>query len=270
MQLGIGSFTYAWSIGKPNHPPAHSLSAIELVEKAAQLGVCLVQICDNLPLEKLSEPELQQLQKQAGELGIKIEVGTRGIKTENLQVQLELAVRFNSPILRVVIDSSGHEPSPEEVVKLLGGMMGDFEKAGVILAIENHDRFTARQLAEVIERIGSSHVGICLDTVNSFGALEGPEVVVSTLAPYVANLHIKDFSIRRVNTTMAFLIEGTPAGQGRLDVPWLLEKLKTTGRDFNAILELWPPFEDDIQTTVNKEDNWAKQSIEYLRQLIPD
>ena len=57
------------------------------------------------------------------------------------------------------------------------------------------------------------YVGICLDTVNSFGSLEGPEVVIETLAPYTVNLHIKDFDIRRTDHNMGFTIFGTPAGR---------------------------------------------------------
>ena len=270
MQLGIGSFTYCWAVGVPGRIPPGPMTAVSLVERARDLGLGLVQLCDNLQLEKLSEQELRKLKEKSEDLGIKIEIGARGIEPEYLLGQLELAVRFNSSILRVVVDSTGHHPSPEEVVQLLGAMVGKFEKAGVVIAIENHDRFTAPVFAQMIEEIGSSHVGICLDTVNSFGALEGPALVADALSRYVVNLHIKDFDIRRADYSLGFVIEGTPAGQGRLDIPRLLEKLDRTGRDFNAILELWTPPEDDIQATIAKEEAWATQSIEYLRQIIPD
>jgi hypothetical protein len=38
----------------------------------------------------------------------------------------------------------------------------------------------------------------------------------------------------------------------------------------NAILELWTPPEPEIAATIAKEENWARQSIAYLRTLIPD
>jgi sugar phosphate isomerase/epimerase len=139
----------------------------------------------------------------------------------------------------------------------------------VVLAIENHDRFKARELADILRRIDSDQVGVCLDTVNSFGALEGPEVVVETLGPWTVNLHIKDFDIFRASHLMGFTIEGRPAGQGQLDVPWLLDELKAMGRDHNAILELWTPPEATSQETVAKEATWARESIDYLRGIIP-
>jgi len=114
------------------------------------------------------------------------------------------------------------------------------------------------------------HVGICLDTVNSFGALEGPETVVETLGPWTVNLHVKDFAIERVSHAMGFVVEGKPAGRGRLNVPWLLEKLRALGRDPNAILELWTPPGATLEETIAREAEWAEDSIKYLRSLIPD
>ncbi len=113
-------------------------------------------------------------------------------------------------------------------------------------------------------------VGICLDTVNSFGALEGPQVVVDTLGPLTVNLHVKDFTIFRASHMMGFTVEGRPAGQGKLDIPWLLGELKRHGRECNAILELWTPPESSLDETIRKEQQWAEESVTYLRKLIED
>ena len=271
MRLGIGSYAFAWNIGVPGYPqPAQTLDALALVERAAALGVHLVQICDNLLLHTTPPSELDRLQQQADGLGVRVTVGTRGIDRETLRPYLCLATRFHSPILRVVVDTATSEPSPEQIVEAARDLVPDLRAADVCLAIENHDRFSARELAEIVSQIDSEHVGICLDTVNSFGALEGPEHVVSTLAPWVVDLHIKDFSVFRAAHKMGFVIEGRPAGQGDLDVPWLLGVLRDHGRDADAILELWPPPEADPEQTARKEDAWVRESIVYLRTLIAE
>jgi sugar phosphate isomerase/epimerase len=185
-----------------------------------------------------------------------------------LRAYLALAQRLNSPIVRVVVDTADHHPSEREIVTSLRSVMSEYERAGVCLAIENHDRFVARALTRLLQEVGSSNVGICLDTVNSFGALEGPEAVLEELGPWVVNLHVKDFTIARPDHKMGFVVEGRPAGQGRLDVPWLLETLRNQGRDPNAILELWTPPQEDLQATIAMEDCWAATSVEYLRHLI--
>jgi sugar phosphate isomerase/epimerase len=246
------------------------MDALGLLDKAAALGVRLVQVADNLPLGDLSAAELSVFEQRAATSGIGVEVGTRGISHANLRTYLRLAQRFNSPILRVVIDTADHHPEPDEVVSILKPLMPEFERAGVCLAIENHDRFKARALAGIVTCIGSPCVGVCLDTVNSFGALEGPEVVLQTLGPLVVSLHVKEFVVVRASHKMGFGVEGRPAGQGQLDVPWLLQQLRDLGRDVNAILELWTPPEPSLADTIAREDAWAVESVQYLRTLIPD
>ena len=270
MKLGIGTYAFAWAIGSvTGQPPANPMDYRTFIRRCADLGVHVAQIADNLPLGALSIAEQEALKAEADSLGIKIEVGTRGILPALLDTYLDIAQRFGSPILRTVIDSPGHKPDAPEVISILRQHKAAFENAGVVLALENHDRFDTGTFIHILQQVDSPNVGICLDTVNSFGALEGPAVVVEALGPYVANLHVKDFLIRRIDHTMGFAIEGTPAGQGRLDIPWLLGQLKTaTHRDFNAILELWPPPVADIEATVQKEASWVEESVKYLRTLI--
>lgn len=267
MKLGIGSYAYAWSIGVNGYPqPSLPMTAVGLVRRATELGVHLVQIADNLPLDKLDDATFDALLAEAKRLDVVIEVGTRGIQPEHLSRYLAIARRCGSPILRVVVDTATHHPSANEAVDLLKPMLPDFAAAGITLAIENHDRFKVQSLVDILTALDSPYVGICLDTVNSFGALEDPLRVISTLAPYVSNLHIKDFQIRRLGHNMGFVIDGTPAGQGMLDIPMVLEQLK--GRSFNAILELWPAPEATMDATAAKEDSWVAASIPYLRQHI--
>ena len=270
MRLGVGSYTYSWAIGVPGHRPQHPMTAVELLNTAAGLGVHVVQVADNLPLDRLSPAELDDFEHHASELDVSVEVGTRGIDPDHLRTYLRLAQRFGSPILRVVIDTADRHPPENEIVDTIRAIIPEFEQAGVCLAIENHDRFTASAFARMLDRVGSDCVGICLDTVNSFGALEGPQVVVDVLGPWTVNMHVKDFAIFRASHLRGFTVEGRPAGQGRLDVPWLIGRLRDLGRDPNAILELWTPPEDTLSATIAKERAWAETSVEYLRELIPD
>ena len=271
MKLGLSSYTYTWAVGVSGHPPTTPLTAKGLLAKAHEMEIGVVQFADNLPLAALAADELKEFAASATESGIAVELGTRGIADEaNLLAHLELAKLFGAPFVRVVVDSQGHEPSPEECVSRLRPLLPRFAEAGVKLAIENHDRFSSATLASIVEQLGPDRVGICLDTVNSFGALEGPEVVVRMLAPFTLNLHVKDFTIARVSSQMGFVINGCAAGEGRLNVPWLLHQLRAAGRDINAILELWTPFGPTLDETIAREAAWAESSLRYLRQMIPD
>ena len=255
----------------PGYPaPSRPMDAWRLVDFTRELGLHVVQIADNLPLHLLSATHQEELRSYAEAHGVVVEVGTRGIQGETLRNYLQIAQRFNSPILRVVVDSANHHPSPQEVAEILRPMLPEFEAAGVVLAIENHDRFKAQQLADLIDSLNHPNLGVCLDTVNSFGSLEGPEHVVHTLAPYVVNLHVKEFSISRVDHNMGFIITGAPAGQGALDIPWLLAELDAHNRDYHAIIETWLPPLENMDETGQKERNWVRQSVQFMRQHIQD
>lgn len=257
MQLGIGTYTFAWTIGVAGFMPKQPLSVGQLLDTAHQLGVKRVQFCDNLPLLNVDF-----------KTDLTIEVGTRGLTEANLLNYLEVCRRFHSPFLRVVIDDLGYHPSEKEVIAVIQTVIEDFKKANVILAIENHDRFTVASLVRIIQETDPKWVGICLDTANSLGAGEGIREVVMALAPYTVNLHIKDFTIKRVWHNMGFVVEGCPAGKGMLDIPWIVEQLRPYNRCISATLEIWSNPETTIEATVEKEANWAKESISYLKTVL--
>jgi sugar phosphate isomerase/epimerase len=270
MRLGISSYTYVWSVGVPGQMPELPMTAYHLLNKATELGVHVLQIADNLPFHHLADHHLEALIDHARQARIDLELGTCGIDADNLQRNLQLAVRVGSPILRTVLDTPTRQPGVDEVVAVLRPLMPAFKRAGVRLAIENHDRFKAATLAMILDRLSSSAVGICLDTANSIGCVENLDTLLNTLGPRVVNLHIKDYAIFRPEHLKGFVVEGRPAGQGQLEIPALLNRVKGFDPNVNAILELWPPPEPDLADSIAKEESWTRQSIEYLRRLIPD
>ena len=78
-RLGISSYTYAWSIGVPGHPVPDPLSVLGLLDKAVALGVGVVQIADNLPLDRMPTESLERLKRSAEDREVQIEVGARGV-----------------------------------------------------------------------------------------------------------------------------------------------------------------------------------------------
>lgn len=269
MRLGVSSHTYAWAIGVPGYPPPRSpLDAFGLVRKAVALGVPVVQIADNLPLHTLTASALGELKGLALEAHVQLEVGTAGIAEQPLLDYLQIARDLGSPILRTLLDVNGQKPSVEECIDRLRAVIREFEQARVCLAIENHDRFSARTLADIIAAVASPQLGVCLDTANSLGCGEDLCTVVRELGPWVVNLHIKDFQVTRLPHQKGFTVEGAPAGQGRLDVPDLLSMLHDRPESTTAIVELWLSPDDDLEQTIAREDRWATESVAYVRKCL--
>ncbi|HPA86815.1 MAG TPA: TIM barrel protein [Bacteroidales bacterium] len=267
MRLGISSYTYTWAIGVPGSSPSNPLRVCGLLEKAISNGITVVQIADNLPLENLSEEETDLLRDFADTKGISLELGGRGLIPGHVMKCLKTAEAIGSPILRMVIDTNNYEPEVPEIIAIIQELETEFRSRKIRMAIENHDRLKAREFENIIQSVGSEWVGICLDSVNSMGAGEGFETVSDILLPYTINLHIKDFTIRRVSHKMGIIIEGAPAGKGLLNIRDILSRASETGICKSAILELWTPPEKSIEETIIKEEKWAEESIQYLKSL---
>jgi 3-oxoisoapionate decarboxylase len=277
MKLGINSYTYMWSIGfqgaNPAYPdksarPANPLTALGLLEKAHQLGVQLVQTGPNLGFDRLAADEQDQFIRRAAEWGITLEAGTHGLDFDHIVQQIDLARRMGASLIRTLPEIGGKyatdacliPPAVEPLIPLL-------ERAGIRLGIEN-GRTPAADLRQALDQINSPFVGVVLDMVNSMAVPEGWKEATRLLAPHTMCVHYKDFTIRRAWHMMGFICEGTPSGQGMVETGWLLETLKVSPYDFNVIVELWPPEQETLEETIAMEQQWAAESVPYLRKYI--
>jgi 3-oxoisoapionate decarboxylase len=270
MRLGLGSYACTWQIGVPGQLPAQPMTADGLIDRARELGLRLVQIDDNLPLDDWSETALAALRRKAAAADVVIEIGTRGSQPERLREYLRIAQVLGSPLVRTVLDRGDDRPSTAEVLARLAAVTEAYRQAPVRLAIENHDRLPAVELADLVQRGGRDWLGICLDTVNSLGAGEGTATVTDCLMPLAINLHLKDFVVIRAGHQMGFTVAGCAAGDGLLNVQRLLTAANRLRFAGNAILELWTPPGPDLAATIATERTWAERSINHLRPLIPD
>ena len=263
MKLGISSYTFGWGVGVAGQEPARRMNENDLLDKCGEYGVKVLQIGDNLPLHMFDPARLEALAARAIQGGVEIEVGARGLTTERVAEYATIARRLNARLIRFVVDDSHYHPTPQQIIDVL--LRSESVLDGLLLGIENHDRFPAKVLRQIVEDTDSRRLGICLDTANSLGAGEGLDTVLDILGPLTVNLHIKDFHVERVPYLMGFAVTGRPVGRGLVDVPRVLKRLDTFERCDTAILELWTPPEERLEDTIAKEAAWAGQSIEYLR-----
>lgn len=268
MRLGLSSYSYTWAVGVPGSMPEEPMLICGLMENAESKGIQLVQIADNLPVDKLSAEELDLLRDFSEAKRISIEIGGRGLTPEHTMKCLNTAEAVDSPLLRMVIDGKDFEPTVPDIISIIRDLLPEFKSRKIKLALENHDRLKAKEFEKIIQSVGSGLVGICLDSVNSMGAGEGFETVADILIPYTINLHIKDFTIFRASHKMGLIIEGRPAGKGMLNIPDLVSRVSETGHCKSALLELWTPPEQDLVDTIAKEARWAEESIAYLKPIF--
>jgi sugar phosphate isomerase/epimerase len=270
-RIGIGSWTYPWAAGTVrNCRPEKLMSPSGLVRQAAELGVKLVQIVDNLPLDELTITELKDLRKLSQDYGIELQVGTRGVDPPHLLRYLEIAWQLEARLIRTMERSQGLPADISAIEKNISLVLPEFVQAGVSIALENYEAYSTSDLARLINTIKNPNLGICLDVVNSLGALESTDQILDNLAPLTINFHLKDFTIERLEHLMGFAFLGRPVGQGRLPLEQIFKRLAQFHRRPDLIIELWTPFTKTLEETLALERAWANESLHYLNTLATE
>lgn len=270
-RIGIGSWTYPWAVGTVrNCRPSQPMSPIGLVRQAAELGVKVVQVADNLPLDALTIAELKDLRKLSQDCGIELQVGTRGIDCSHLLRYLEIALQLEAKLVRTMERSEGLTVAISAIEKNISLVLPEFVQAGVSIALENYEAYSTSDLARLINTIKNPNLGVCLDVVNSLGALESTDQILDNLASLTINLHLKDFTIQRLDHLMGFAFLGRPVGQGRLPLEQIFQRLAHFEHRPDVIIELWTPFTKTLEETLALERAWATQSLHYLGTLATE
>jgi len=260
--IGLGTYSFFWQHSERAPEP---LSLPAMLRRTRDLGVGVFQICDYLPILGYSAAELKALRSLADELGIGIELGTRGVGQEHLATFLHLADVLGATVVRSMVNTAEHRPSMGEAEALLRASLPSYADAGVTLALETYEQVRTADLVGLVEAVGSPSLGICLDPANTVAALELPRDVVERTAPYVANVHVKDFAFTRRDGWVGFTLEGAALGTGLLDYDHLVATVQPEARGVNQIIEHWLPWQGSFDETSRLENLWNEQNIAYLR-----
>ena len=269
-KTGISSFAYCFACGsRPFTKPEHIMTPHDLIDKATALGAAAVQFGDNMPLDVYSDEELEQIRIHAEKCGIELEAGMRRATAERLSDYIRITHKIGGRVLRVITDGAGFAPDLQDLCGILSSTIPQLEESGVVLGIENHDRFSAREYAQMIVTVGHPQVRVTVDTVNSLSHEEHIDEVLKYMAPYCVCLHLKDYEIKRYNGGGGLKITGACPGAGRLDILRCYEECrKRSDSSFNIILESWMEPCETLEETLRVEDEWAKAGVAYLKTIL--
>lgn len=138
------------------------------------------------------------------------------------------------------------------------------------LAIENHKDWHAKELEEIIIKLGSEWVGVTLDFGNNISFLEDPMEVIKTLAPYAFSTHVKDMGVK--NYKDGFLLSEVPLGEGIVDLKSGIEWCKKFNPELTFSLEMIT--RDPLEIPYLTDAYWAtfenvsaKQTAKVLRKI---
>jgi len=260
--IGLSTYAFFW---QHSELAPQRLDVFDMLRRTHELGVDLFQICDYPAIEAMSVEDLARLADLAQELGVTLELGTKGVSPEHLETYLHLAEALGVSLLRSMLYSPTTRPTLAEAEQQLGSVLDRFVESRVTLALETYEQVTSTDLVSLVESVGHPNLGICLDPANAVAALENPRDVIDRTAPYVKNIHVKDFAFTRRGGWVGFTLEGARLGEGLLDYDYLVQTVRPDERGINQVIEHWLPLHDTIDETVLLENDWNEHNLRVLR-----
>lgn len=257
--IGLGSYAFFWQHSELVPEP---LTLADELRATAELGVRRYQICDDPRLPE-ADRDLADLRAVANDLGVVLELGTRGTNEAHLSRFLGAAKALGATIVRSMATSGDDRPSMSESERRLRAVAPQFEDAGVDLALETYEQISSSDLVSLIEAVASDRIGICLDPANTVAALEHPRDVIRRCAPYTKNVHLKDFAFSRRDGWVGFELTGCRFGDGLLEIADLEQAVDLT--KVSAIVEHWLPWPGEAADAIEKERDWTNATLDHFR-----
>ncbi len=247
-RLGIGMHSYgtAWAAAKRTPNQARFHNAIEFLTYAAELGAGGVQVA----LDFTDVPSAQAFHAKADELGVYFEAQTSLPKDKSELDRFEAAVRIAKEAGADVVRTACLGGRRYEVfasadafrefartswisLQLAESVM---QKHRIRLAVENHKDWRVSELTDVLNRLSSEWVGVCVDLGNSIALLEEPIAVVQALAPWAVTTHVKDIAV--AESPEGFHMSEAPLGEGFLNLSGMIEILRRAAPKIRFNLEM--------------------------------
>jgi sugar phosphate isomerase/epimerase len=282
MKVGIDSYCYHRFFGEvypQQRQPPRRMTLEDFIDRARQLGVDGVSLESCFIERKDDTGYLESIKARLDANGMDrvyawghpdgLEGGKNESELRQLIRQLGHAQRIGAPVMRIVGSSlmfrfEDHQQQLARLARQLKEAVKAAEDHGIKLAIENHIDFTAKEILQLIEEVGSPFLGINFDTGNFARLLDDPLKGMRLLARHTLATHIKDL---RVNRQAAvddwYFLSTTPVGQGFIDNLALARLLKAA--DYQGFLAmeldfLHPDFNED-------EDAAVAESVRALRAI---
>jgi len=133
--------------------------------------------------------------------------------------------------------------------------------------VENHCDTFSEEILWLLDKVGSSRVGACIDTVNAFHVTEDPMTAVRNLAPRAFTNHFRDNRIEFKR--YGFKLTGTAVGEGDLDMKGAYEIIlaQPAMNRINIETDLDIPL-TDRKSALNMEIDAIKRSVRYCREVL--
>lgn len=243
MRIGLSAYGTVFSMGIAPQAGRPRIRPLELLERALASGL----VGAELPAVLLEGEDEAAVASYAREHNLFLNLATGGYDPEKLAQTLELGARIGATTVRTVVGGAqiGGDRRLiadrwgaflEEVLRGLRAATRIAERAGVNLAVENHQDLASEELLWLCDTIGSERFGITLDAGNPLATAEEPIDFFRRIGPHIKNVHLKDYWI--FLSDEGYRLVRSPLGQGVIDFPQLFAILEEFCPDVTMSLEL--------------------------------
>ena len=182
------------------------------------------------------------------------------------------AQQIGAKVMRVVGSSlmfrfEDHQEQIGRLVKMFREAIPVAEDHDVRMAIENHIDFTADEILQLLEEVGSPYLGLNFDTGNFARLLDDPVKGMQKLAPHTLATHIKDLKVNpQASVDDWYFFSTAPVGDGFIDNLALARLLKEANYQGFLAMEL-----DFLHPDYNADEDAAvAKSVEVLRKIAAE
>jgi len=144
----------------------------------------------------------------------------------------------------------------DRLADVLGPLAAACREMSCPLGIENHGDYYCTDLVELCRRV--PHLGIFLDTGNTYLIGEQSLPACRAAAPYTIGTHFKDHFVHPDPQTLTFVVEGAPLGAGHVGLREVYQALLDEAPRPDELVMQWemvPPKEMDALACL--EQSWA-------------
>src|SRR5260370_3845479 len=243
MRIGLSVHGTTFGMGIDAISGRTVISTRELMDKAINAGLEGVE----LPALLMEDEDATSVACYASERGLFILLEAQGYDPNTLASAIDLGAQLGAGTLRTMVGGAklggDRRPLAGRWQSFLQGVLAGLreataiaERAGVNLAVENHQDLASEELLWLSQSIGSRRFGITLDTGSTLATAEEPVDFARRVAPHVHNVHLKDYQLYMYNE--GYRLVRCPLGQGVVDFPALFHLLSQACPHVSTSLDL--------------------------------
>ncbi|NHN34779.1 sugar phosphate isomerase/epimerase family protein [Paenibacillus agricola] len=270
MRYGLTVYGTTYDMGINSQSGKKPITPKELIDITERNGLEGIEI----PFQLLKENNPDEAADYARAKGMFINIAAGGFDPDELKEALVLGKRVGAITVRTVVGGAHFggdrrhmagtwKPFLDQILTSFQEAAETAEQTGVNLAVENHQDLASEELLWLCETIGSERFGINLDTGNPLATAEEPNDFFRRVAPYVKNIHLKDYYIYWYEE--GYRLVRCPMGQGSIDFPELFRIFSEAQPQVTMSLEHGALEARNVR--VLQEDYWTEYPERSASQL---